>query len=123
MLVCLTEFSSSASVIKLCLLLVLFIALLYAAHIVTKWYAKSGLVGEKSRNIEIVESKQLAPGKNIVIAKIGSKYVSFIMMKDTATLLTELTEEELEPAMPEAVSNVSFMEVFRNVKDGRKKQH
>ena len=122
MLVCLTEFSSSASVLKLFLLLILFIALLYGAHIFTKWYVKSGFTGEKGRNIQIVETKQVAPGKNIVIAKIGSKYVSFIMMKDTATLLTELTEEEIEPAMPEAVGNVSFMEVFKNVKDVRKKK-
>lgn len=122
MLVCLTEFSSFASVFKLFLLLLLFIALLYGAHIFTKWYAKSGMTGEKGRNIEIVETKQLAPGKSIVIARLGSKYVSFIMMKDTATLLAELTEEEIEPALPEAVSNVSFMEVFKNVKDMRKKK-
>ena len=122
MLVCLTEFSSSASVFKLCLLLLLFIALLYGAHIFTKWYAKSGITGEKGRNIKVVETKQLAPGKSIVIAKIGSKYVSFVMMRDTATLLTELTEDELEPAMPETVGNVSFMEVFKNAKDMRKKK-
>lgn len=122
MLVCLTEFSSSASVFKLCLLLILFIALLYGAHIFTKWFARSGMAGEKGKNIQLVETKQLAPGKTIVIAKIGSKYVSFLMLKDTATLLTELTEDELEPVMPEAAGNVSFIEVFKNMKDVHRKQ-
>lgn len=109
--------STLASVFKLLLLLILFFALLVAAHFFTKWYAKSGYVRAKTANISVIESQQLAPGKNIIIAKIGGKYVSFILLKDNAVFLTELKEEELEFPNPNEGSNVSFSELLKKVKD------
>lgn len=115
MFLILTEVSTLASVFKLLLLLIVFFALLYGAHLFTKWYAKSNFVNTKSSNISILESRQIAPGKSIVIAKVGGKYVSFVMFKENAVFLTELEEEELVFSKPE-LQNVSFMDVLKKVK-------
>lgn len=115
MLLILSEISTLASAFKLIVLLIVFFALLYGAHLFTKWYAKSNYVNGKSANISIVESKQIAQGKNIVIAKVGEKYVSFILCKDNAVFLTELQEEELSFPSPEVQQGggISFRDALK----------
>lgn len=119
MLLILSEFSTFASAFKLLLLLVVFFILLYAAHLFTKWYAKSNFVNARSSNISIIESQQISPGKTIVIAKVGEKYVSFLMMKENAVFLTDLTEEELIFSAPKE-QNMSFSEALKKVARAKK---
>lgn len=120
MLLMLSEFSTLASAFKLLLLLVVFFILLYAAHLFTKWFAKSNYVNAKSSNISIIESQQISPGKSIVIAKVGEKYVSFLMMKENAVFLTELGEEEITISPPKE-QNMSFAEAFKKVRHANRK--
>lgn len=115
MLLMLSEISTLSSVFKLVLLLIIFFILLYGAHLFTKWYAKSGIVNARSSNISVIESQQISPGKNIVIAKVGNKYVSFVLFKENAVFLTELTEEELI-FQSEEMKNVSFSEILKKAK-------
>ncbi|HBI63199.1 MAG TPA: hypothetical protein DDY31_18665 [Lachnospiraceae bacterium] len=115
MLLMLSEISTLSSVFKLVLLLIIFFILLYGAHLFTKWYAKSGIVNARSSNISVIESQQISPGKNIVIAKVGNKYVSFVLFKENAVFLTELTEEELV-FQSEEMKNVSFSEILKKAK-------
>lgn len=119
MLLSLYGISTLASIFKLVLLLILFFGLLIGAHLFTKWYAKSGYINSKTANISIIESQQLSPGKNLMIAKVGNKYVSFILLKDNAVFLTELEEEDLKIA-PSEVQNVSFRDILKKVKDNKK---
>ena len=70
MVVYLTGFSTSASILKLLGLLFVFILILAATYYFTRWYAKSGFIKKGSGNIKILESMQLAPGKIIYIIKI-----------------------------------------------------
>lgn len=112
--------STLASIFKLFLLLILFFLLLVAAHLFTKWFAKSGYANPKSTNISVIESQQLSPGKNLMIAKIGNKYVSFIMFKENAVFLTELDEEDLLISTTNdttEVSNASFKEILKKLKE------
>lgn len=115
MLLILSEISTFSSVFKLFLLLVIFFVLLYGAHLFTKWYAKSGIVNARSSNISVIESQQISPGKNIVIAKVGNKYVSFVLFKENAVFLTELAEEELV-FQSEEMKNTSFSEILKKAK-------
>ncbi|MCD7825326.1 MAG: flagellar biosynthetic protein FliO [Clostridiaceae bacterium] len=121
MLVILSGFSTLASIIKLIALLLVFIAILVGAHLFTKWYAKSGHVNAKARNIKVIESQQIAPGKNIVLAQIGGKYVAFISGKEHSTFLTELDESDIDLTTPE-VNDVSFRDVLKNMKELNKKK-
>ncbi len=122
MLLILSEFSTLSSVFKLLGLLLVFFALLYGAHLFTKWYAKSGVVHAKSSNISIMESQQISPGKSIVIARVGGKYVSFVLFKENAVFLTELQEEELSfPTPEEKGTNVTFQEMLKKAKAFQRK--
>ncbi len=120
MLVVLSEFSTLASIIKLVALLIVFVLLLFAAHLFTKWYARSTYGNSRTKNIRIVESQQLSPGKNIVIVQIGKKYVSYIQSKDTISVLTELEEDDLDLS-PQEIRETSFRDVLKNAKDFNKK--
>ncbi len=123
MLILLTGFSTIASVFKLIFLLIVFILILAASQYFTRWYAKSGLIRKQSGNISIIETYQVAPGKNIYIAKIGDKYVSFMVSKDNIVKLTELDEDEL--AFHEVEQNIketSFKDVFSKMIANRSKK-
>ena len=111
-----TDMSTLASIFKLIVLLVFFIALLFGAHFFTKWFAKNSMNTGRHSNIQIIESRQFAPGKSIVIAKIGDKIVSFALTKEHACLLTELQEEDLKIENKAEVQNVSFKEVLQRLK-------
>ena len=116
-----TKYSTFAGIFKLIFLVIIFIVILVLSYLVTKWYANSGLVKNKTNNIEIKESFQLAPGKTISIVRIGEKYVALAQFKDNVVKLAELTEEELILNREVLISDSSFKDVFSNIVKSRKK--
>ena len=116
-----TKYSTFAGIFKLIFLVIIFIVILVLSYHVTKWYANSGLVKNKTNNIEIKESFQLAPGKTISIVRIGEKYVALAQFKDNVVKLAELTEEELILNREVEISDSSFKDVFSNIVKSRKK--
>lgn len=116
-----TKYSTFAGIFKLIFLVIIFIVILVLSYLVTKWYANSGLVKNKTNNIEIKESFQLAPGKTISIVRIGEKYVALAQFKDNVVRLAELTEEELILNREVEISDSSFKDVFSNIVKSRKK--
>ena len=110
------DMSTLASILKLFVLLLFFVALLFGAHFFTKWFAKNSMNSGRHSNIQIVESKQITPGKSIVIARVGNKIVSFVMTKEQACLLTELQEDDLIIEEKTEVQNVTFKEVLQRLK-------
>ena len=116
-----TKYSTFAGIFKLIFLVIIFIVILVLSYFVTKWYANSGLVKNKTNNIEIKESFQLAPGKTISIVRIGEKYVALAQFKDNVVKLAELTEEELILNREVEISDSSFKDVFSNIVKSRKK--
>ena len=116
-----TKYSTFAGIFKLIFLVIIFIVILVLSYLVTKWYANSSLVKNKTNNIEIKESFQLAPGKTISIVRIGEKYVALVQFKDNVVKLAELTEEELILNREVEISDSSFKDVFSNIVKSRKK--
>ena len=116
-----TKYSTFAGIFKLIFLVIIFIVILVLSYLVTKWYANSGLVKNKTNNIEIKEAFPLAPGKTISIVRIGEKYVALAQFKDNVVKLAELTEEELILNREVEISDSSFKDVFSNIVKSRKK--
>ena len=115
------KYYTFAGIFKLIFLVIIFIVILVLSYLVTKWYANSSLVKNKTNNIEIKESFQLAPGKTISIVRIGEKYVALAQFKDNVVKLAELTEEELILNRDVDISDSSFIDVFSNIVISRKK--
>ncbi len=111
-----SDMSTLASIIKLIVLLLFFVALLFGAHFFTKWFAKNTMSSGRTSNIQIIESKQIVPGKSIVIARVGKKIVSFVLTKEQASMLTELEESDLIIEEKTEAQSISFKEVLQHFK-------
>ncbi|MDO4166460.1 MAG: flagellar biosynthetic protein FliO [Eubacteriales bacterium] len=122
MLLLTSGFSTLASLFKLILLLIVFIGLLFAASWFTRWYANASMSKQNNHNIQVMESYAFGPGKTICIVKIGTKYVAVAVTKEKITVLTELTEEELDLQPQEFLKQGSFGDMFSELMKKTKKQ-
>ena len=121
MLNLIAKYSTFASILKLIFLIIIFVVILVLSYAVTKWYANSGLVKNRTSNISIIENFQLSPGRTISIVKIGEKYIAVAQYKDSIVKLTELTEEQLDLNEKMEMTDTSFKTVFSNMIKERKK--
>lgn len=103
------------SVVQLLTVLLIFIFVLALTYLSTKLTAglqKGRLAGS---NVEVLETFKIAPSKYIQVVRIGGRYFSYVVCKDTVTLLGELTEDDIPkrdrtgtgPAI-----NMDFKEIF-----------
>lgn len=108
------------SIVQLLTVLVIFIFVLVLAILTAKFTA--GIQKERmfSQNVQILETFKIAPTKYIQIVKIGEKYFSYVVCKDTVTLLGELSKEDIgglgEESQPKATVNMNFKEIFEKLK-------
>lgn len=121
MLSLLVRYSTSASILKLIFLIIIFVVILVLSCVVTKWYANSGLVKNRTSNISLIETFQISPGRTISIVKIGEKYIAIAQYKDSIVKLTELTKEQLDLNEKTEMQDTSFKAIFSNIVKERKK--
>lgn len=91
----LTISGEADSYIQFMTVLILFLLVLAVTYFVTKWmagYQKSRLC---NANLEIVETIGLSNNKYVQIIRVGQKYLAVAICKDTVTMLTEVSEQEL----------------------------
>ncbi len=74
--------------------------------------------GYQSANVEIIETLRIAPTKYIQIVRIGEKYYSYVVCKDTVTLLGELAKDDLAEIAKnnENTAPVSFKDIFEKLR-------
>lgn len=110
-----------SSFIQLVGVLLIFLFVLFITYIVTRWlagYQKGQMTGH---NIEVVETARIANNKFIQIVKTGDVYLVIAVGKDEVSLLTQLTEEQLETLSANHSESVlkseSFQEILSKVKE------
>ncbi len=91
----LTVSEAADSYIQFMTVLVLFLLVLAVTYFVTKWMAGYQRSRSSNSNMEIVESISLSNNKYIQIIRIGQKYLAVAICKDTVTMLTEISEQDL----------------------------
>ena len=99
--------------------LLLFVFVLAITAFVTKWiggYQKGKSAGA---NMELIEALRLSNNKYVQIVRIGRKYLAVAVCKDTVTMLSEISEEDL--SFPEgSVERVSsFRDIFAKIQKER----
>lgn len=109
-------------VLQLFFMLLVFVVVLFAACYTTKFLVKTGYIQGKTHNIELKESYRIAPGKNIQILKIGSKYIAVAESKEGLTFLAELSEEELDFTVDTPKTDVAFSDVFLGLLNKKRKE-
>ncbi len=103
------------SFVQFVTVLLLFFLVLALTYVTTRWvagYQKSRLY---SRNVEVVETFRLASNKYIQIVRTGDKYLVLALGKDTVTMLTELTEEEIRTEEEKTGKGFSFQDILEQV--------
>jgi len=114
----LTISETADSYMQFMTVLILFLFVLAVTYFVTKWVAGYQKGRISNANLEVVETIGLTGNKYIQILRIGQKYLSVAICKDTVTMLTEISEQDLilsDGSVPKAMS-------FKNILDKMQKK-
>lgn len=108
--------AGSNGIVELFGAIVLFILILVASYYTTRWIGKSELANHGSKNIAVLETYRIAPGKVIQIVKTGKKYIVIGVSKEHIEMLTELSEDEYEETKVVTNQDFKFQDVLSIVK-------
>lgn len=81
---------------QLIALLVVFVLVLGATALVTRWIANYQKQQNVNVNVEVIETTRIASNKYIQIVRIGETYVAFAVCRDTVTRLCEIPKDQLK---------------------------
>ena len=87
--------SNFESAMQLVGALLIFALVLVITYFTTKWVGGYQKMSMRNKNLQIIESLNVAPNKYISLVKAGEVYLVIAVGKDEVTLLTQLTEEQL----------------------------
>lgn len=113
------------SYVQLVTLLVIFLFVLFITWGVTRWIARyqSGIT--KNTNFEILDTYRIANNKFLQLVRVGRKYLVVAVCKDTVTMITELSEEDIVSDSTDAPQSLEFgkiLERFTNHKNQKNLQ-
>ena len=91
----LTVSGRTDSFVQFLTVLVIFVFVLLITYWVTKWTAGYQKGQTANNNMEILETIRLSNNKLVQIVRIGRKYLAVAICKDTVTMLTEISEQDL----------------------------
>ena len=87
--------STFESAMQLVGALLIFAIVLVITYFTTKWVGGYQKLSMRNKNLQIIESLNVAPNKYLCLVKAGTEYLVIAVGKDEVTLLTQLTEEQL----------------------------
>ena len=106
------------SVAQLLTVILLFIVVLGATWLTTRYVAGVQKGKMKGSNFEVVDTFRLTQNKYVQILRIGKKYMAVAICKDTVTVLRELDESEIVFHDSDlSMKAVSFEDFFNKAKD------
>lgn len=103
------------SVVQFLTVLIIFIFVLGATWLTSKYIAGFQKGKMRGNNFEMIDSFRISQNNVVQILRIGQKYVAVAVCKDSVTLLAELSEEEI--VIPEGNKEpIQFDEVLKKAK-------
>ena len=110
------------SIVQLITVILIFIFVLAITYYTTKFTAGLQKGRMQNSNMEIVDTFRIAQNKYIQIVRVGDKYYSMIVCKDTVTLLGEVSQEELKLGESQLGTTMSFKEILEMAKIMKQKK-
>lgn len=101
--------------------LILFVFVLAATYLVTRWIARYQKGKAGTGNLEIMEACRVGNNKYIQIIRAGKKYLVVAIGKDEIHMLSELSEEEIDLQENGQEQALDFAGVFDRVKKMKEK--
>lgn len=103
------------SVVQFFTVLIIFIFVLGATWLTSKYIAGFQKGKMRGNNFEMIDSFRISQNNVVQILRIGQKFVAVAVCKDSVTLLTELSEEEI--MIPEGNGeSLQFDEMLKKAK-------
>lgn len=106
------------SIVQLFTVILIFIFVLALTYFTTKFTAKLQMGRYQNANVEIIETYKIAPTKYIQVVRIGEKYFSYVVCKETVTLLGELAKDDIidSEQNEQNTTGLSFKDIFEKLK-------
>ena len=109
--------SSLDSIVQLFTVLLIFIFVLVLTYFTTRFAGGLQKQSMLSPNVDIVETFRLAQNKYLQIIRVGEKYFSIVVCKDTVTLLGEMTKDDITIPDTKIGTTMSFQEILDKAKN------
>lgn len=113
----LTVVSKVDSIVQFLTVLIIFVIVLGATWLTTRFVAGFQKGKMQGGNFEVIDSFRISQNKYMELIRIGNRYLAIAVCKDTVTVLTELSEDEvirLESSLADA--SMQFEEFFKKAK-------
>jgi len=104
------------SVAQFLTVLILFLGVLAVTVFTTRWIASYQKQQNLNGNIEVIETQRISNSKYIQIIRIGEKYLAVAVCKDTVTMLTEVSKEQIVFREAGGTMPSGFGELFEKIK-------
>lgn len=114
-MIMLTISERADSYVQFMTVLILFVLVLAITYFATRWmagYQKGRVAGS---NMEVVESISLGSNKYLQIIRVGQKYLAVAICKDTVTMLTEISEQDLSLSDGSVSKTMGFKDILDKV--------
>lgn len=111
----LTLTSGLDSFLQFCTVLVIFLFVLGITWVATKWIANLQKGITNGSNIEVIETFKLTPNKYLQIIRAGEQYLLIAICKDTVTMLTEISAEEIQTFEKSGAESPDFKKIFEKL--------
>ncbi|HKM20629.1 MAG TPA: flagellar biosynthetic protein FliO [Lachnospiraceae bacterium] len=111
------ETSALESFAQLVTVILIFIFVLALTYFTTRFVGRYQKTQMQNKNIEVIETFKITANKFIQIVRTGDKYLVIAIGKDTVTMLSELSEEELDFTPSEVKGTENFQEILTKAKE------
>ena len=110
------------SIVQFITVILIFIFVLAVTYFTTKLTAGIQKGRMLSPNMELIEAFRIAQNNYIQIVRVGEKYYSIVVCKDTVTLLGEVSKEEINIPESQLGTTMSFKEILEKAKSMKQKK-
>ncbi len=120
----LTVVSKVDSVVQFLTVLIIFVIVLGATWLTTRFVAGFQKGKMQGSNFELIDSFRISQSKYVQLMRIGDRYFAIAVCKDTVTVLAELSEDAVvRPENSYMDAPVQFEEFLKKAKDLAKGTH
>ena len=115
-MIILTASGSLEAFVQFMTILILFLFVLVITYVVTRWVSGIQKMQMTGKNMELVETMRISNSKYLQIVRTGEKYLVVAVCKDTVTMLTELSADEISLSSETEENSLSFREILDKIK-------
>ncbi|MCR5303744.1 MAG: flagellar biosynthetic protein FliO [Lachnospiraceae bacterium] len=110
--------SSTESFLQFLTVVIIFVVVLAITYVATRWIAGYERGRSAGSGMEVLDTCRLAQNKYVEIIRIGSRYFAVAICKDTVTLISELSPEDVVTGEKKAPAK-GFKEILADLKESR----